>query len=63
MTGRPLLTCLHRSREPGSLRCTDRWIRLAIINAIRLIACLASAVRRVRFFQVDVVEPARRPKW
>jgi len=53
-------TCLRQPRGPGSFRCTDRWMRLAIINAIRLIARLPSAARRVRFFQLEVIE---QPRW
>jgi hypothetical protein len=33
----------------------------AVINTIRRITSLPSAIRLVRFFQVDGVEPARRP--
>jgi len=36
-------------------------MRRAVINTSRLIARLPSAIRLVRFFQVDGVEPARRP--
>jgi hypothetical protein len=38
-------------------------MRRAVINTSRLTVSLPNATRLVRFFQVDGVEPARRPKW
>jgi hypothetical protein len=37
-------------------------MRRAVSNTSRLITSLPSAIRLVRFFQVDGVEPTHRPK-